>query len=68
MVNVRDLKPGDLVMSLSGVKGMSVAPGDILRVVNVGYSKWDGWYYADCKNDKGWIIEIMKNYADFEKV
>jgi hypothetical protein len=24
--------------------------------------------YADCKTDKGYTVEIMKNYADFELV
>lgn len=68
MVNVSALKKGNIVRILVDNEGMGLKAGDTLRVVKTGHSRWDGWDYADCKTDKGYTVEIMKNYKDFELV
>jgi hypothetical protein len=68
MINVSDLKKGNIVKILVDNEGMGLKAGDTLRVVETGRSRWDAMDYADCKTDKGYTVEIMKNYADFELV
>ena len=68
MLNVSALKKGNIVRILVDNDSMGLKAGDTLIVVETGHSKWDGWDYADCKTDKGYIIEIMKNFRDFELV
>jgi len=68
MVNVRNLKKGNIVKILVDNEGMGLKAGDTLRVFETGISRLDRMDYADCKTDKGYIIEIMKNYKDFELV
>lgn len=68
MVNLSNLKKGNIVRILIDDKGKGLKAGDTLRVVETGHSRWDGWDYADCKTDKGYTVEIMKNYKDFELV
>lgn len=68
MLNVSKLKIGDIVKILNNNNGMGLKAGDTLRVIKVGYSGWDGWHYADCITDKGYKIEIMKNFRDFELI
>lgn len=68
MVNVRRLKKGDIVRTLVDNKSMGLKANDTLRVIEVGYSSWDRLHYADCKTDKGFTLEIMKNHKEFELV
>jgi hypothetical protein len=68
MVNVSALNKGNIVKILVDNEGMGLKAGDTLRVVETGHSRWDRMDYADCKTDKGYTLEIMKNYADFELV
>ena len=68
MLNIARLKVGDIVRILIDKNGFALKAGDTLRVVQVGFSGWDGQHYADCKTDKGYTLEIMKKYKDFELV
>jgi hypothetical protein len=68
MVIVSALKRANVVRILVDDKGMGLKAGDTLRVVQTGRSRWDGMDYADCKTAKGYTVEIMKNFADFELV
>lgn len=68
MINVSALKKGNIVKILIDNTGMGLKAGDTLIVVETGRSAWDNMYYADCKTSKGYTIEIMRNYADFELV
>lgn len=65
-LNVRRLGIGDKVRILVDNPGMGLKAGDLLTVKTVGFSKWDGMYYADVVTDNGWQIEIMKNAHEFE--
>lgn len=68
MVNVSALKKGNIVKILVDNSGMGLAAGDHIRVVKTGHSPWDDMDYAECVTDKGYKLEIMKNYRDFELV
>ena len=68
MVNVVNLKVGELVAILVDNRGMDLKAGDILRVIKVGWSRFDDMPFADCKTDKGYTLEIMKNFRDFETI
>ena len=68
MVNVSQLKRGDILKLKVDNPNMGLKEGQILRVVGTGYSKWDGYNYADTITDDGVKIEVMKNYRDFELV
>lgn len=68
MVNVSSLKKGNIVKILVDNEGMGLKSGDTLRVIETGHSHWDRMDYADCKTDKGYTVEIMKNWKDFELV
>jgi sensor histidine kinase regulating citrate/malate metabolism len=68
MINVSSLKKGNIVKILVENKGMGLREGDTLRVFETGYSRSDRMDYADCKTDKGYTFQIMKNYRDFELV
>jgi len=68
MINVRELKTGSIVKILVENKGFALNKGDTLRVIKTGYSNWDEMHYADCRTDKDYVFEIMKNYKDFELV
>jgi hypothetical protein len=68
MVNVSALKAGNIVRILVDKKGFDLKAGDTLRVVETGRSRWDRMDYADCKTDKGYILEIMDNFNEFELV
>ena len=68
MLNVSRLKKGDIVKILVDNIGMGLKCNDILEVVKVGRSTWDDMYYADCRTKRGYTVEIMKNYSDFELV
>ena len=66
MINVKSLKKGNIIKILVDNKAMSLKSGDLLQVVKTGYSNWDNMAYCDCKTNKGDLIEIMKNWRDFE--
>ncbi len=68
MVNVSELKKGNIVKILIDNDGMGLKIGDTLRVTETGRSRWDGMDYADLITDNGCEVEIMKNYKDFELV
>ena len=68
MVNVNELKDGNIVKILVDNPNFELNKGDTLQVFKVGMSRWDGMRYADCKTDKGYTVEIMKNFRDFELV
>lgn len=68
MINVSSLKRGNIVKILVDNEGMGLKAGDTLRVIETGRSNWDRMDYADCETDKGYKVEIMKNYADYELV
>lgn len=69
MINVSALKVGNIVKVLAVNRPyLELKVGETLRVVKVGHSGWDNMYYADCETNTGQIIEIMKNYKDFELV
>ena len=62
------MKKGNIVKILVDNEGMGLKAGDTLRVVETGRSRWDAMDYADVVTDKGYKLEIMKNYRDFELV
>jgi len=68
MVNVARLKKGDILKVLTPDEGMGLNTGDIITVFSTGFSHWDDSHYADCKTDKGYTIEVMKNFRDFELI
>ena len=68
MINVSKLEKGNTVKILIDNKGMGLKAGDTLIVEEIGHSRWDGMDYADCKTEKGYIVEIMKNANNFELV
>jgi hypothetical protein len=68
MLNISRLKEGEIIKSLIDNQLCGIKKGDILEVVRVGYSRWDGMNYADCKTENGYLVEVMKNFADFEMV
>jgi len=68
MINVTELKEGNIVKILIDNKGMGLIKGDTLQVIKTGFSVWDNMRYADCKTDKGYTFEIMKNFRDFDLV
>jgi len=68
MVDVSRLQKGNLLEVLKDYDTKALKIGDIVNVVEVGYSKWDRQHYADCKTEKGYTIEIMDNYKDFKLI
>ena len=69
MVNIADLKKGDMVISrITNDNGLRA--GKEYIVVEAGYSRWDASPYADIKtNYHGHTIEInCNNFKDFDKV
>ena len=68
MVNVSQLKRGDILKLKVDNPNMGLKEGQILRVVKTGRSSWDQMDYADTITDEGVKIEVMKNYRDFELV
>jgi len=66
MINVVNLKAGEFIVSSIDIHNMRVVKGDHLQVIKTGISRWDNLPYADVKTKDGYIIEIMKNYRDFE--
>jgi len=65
MINISLLKKGNIIKILVDHSSMGLKAGDTLQVIQTGFSRLDGLHYADCKTDKGYTIEIMKNYKDF---
>jgi hypothetical protein len=68
MVDVSKLQKGNLLEVLKNDTSNRLVIGDIVKVVEVGYSRWDSQHYADCKTEKGYIIEIMDNFRDFKLI
>ena len=68
MINVSRLQKGDLVKALVDIDRVDVKAGDVMWVIETGRSRWDAMDYADVKTEKGYTIEIMKNFRDFELV
>lgn len=68
MINVSKLQKGDILKCLTDNEGMALKVGDLIEVFETGHSRWDRRDYAECKTKKGYKIEIMNNYADFELV
>jgi hypothetical protein len=68
MVDVSRLQKGNLLEVLKDDTTKALKIGDIVKVVQVGYSRWDSQHYADCKTEKGYIIEIMDNFRDFKLI
>ena len=68
MLNLSSLKKGNIVKILVDNEGMGLKAGDTLIVVETGRSRWDAMDYAEVVTDKGYKLEIMKNYLDFELV
>ena len=66
MVNVSQLKKGDILKAKIDMPNMALKEGQNVRVIKTGRSSWDAMDYADALTDNGYKIEIMKNYRDFE--
>lgn len=68
MINIAALKEGNIVKILVDNKNRGLKKGDLLRVVETGYSSWDQMHYAELTNDKGSKFEIMKDFRDYELI
>lgn len=69
MVNIVDLKKGDLVIShITNDNGLTA--GKEYFIVEAGFSRWGDGYYADVEtNYPNHTIEINRNnFRDFDKI
>jgi len=68
MLNLNRVKVNDIVKVLVDKPEFLLKAGDTVKVVEVGFSKWDSANYADVITENGFKIEIMHNYHDFESI
>lgn len=68
MINIWSLKVGDKIKSIVQNVNYGLNIGDILTIVETGFSRWDNMHYADAVTEKGHKIEIIKNFDDFEMI
>jgi hypothetical protein len=68
MVNVSSLKKGDFIKVIVENLNMGLNVGDILQIIDLGFSRWDDMKWVEGKSKNGATIEIMKNYKNFENL